>query len=192
MSLPPSYNLLEKYPNTHYYETGVWRGDSIQMALDAGFKGIFGMDNDPECIEFCKNRFALHRLDSGFVHGYYPGDHQLIEVKRGDSANDLWKHIQNVRQPITFFLDAHSQMFEDEIPSANPFPLLKELEQIGRHPIRSHTIIIDDLLYMSHIDITGWSRKTIEDAVLAINPAYKFEYVANPIRENLLVCTVKK
>ena len=179
MSLPPSYNLLSKYPKRYFVESGSYRGDAIQQALDAGFQQIRSMDIDKENVVFCHNRFDLYRSKC-----------PNILVRQGDSSKDFFQLFGGVQEPITFWLDAHSQLFEDEIEMGNPFPLLMELEQIARHPVKTHTILIDDILVLTHPDVTGWSRKTIEDAILAINPVYRFEYVANPVKNNLLIAKV--
>lgn len=179
MSLPPSYNLLEKYPNRYFIESGSFRGDAIQLALDAGFEDIRSMDIDVEQVAFCQLRFDCSK-------NKYP----QIRLYCGNSALQFKEMFRDIRVPITFWLDAHSQLFEDEIPLGNPFPLLEELKQIKLWAPPSCTILIDDTLVLTHPDVTGWSRKTIEDAILAINPAYKFEYIGNPIRENLLIATV--
>jgi hypothetical protein len=182
MSLPPSYNLLEKYPNRILIETGSYRGDAIQAALDAGFSEVRSIDIDPENTKFCKYRFDL-----------IPRPDQKpapLKLWTGDSAVMLWDMIKDINEPITFWLDAHSQLFEDEPPSAHPFPLIMELDQIERHPIRTHTIIIDDILMMTHPDVTGWTKDGIEFLIWRINNAYKFKYVANPVKNNLLIATV--
>lgn len=179
MSLPPSYNLLAKYPNRYFVESGSYRGDAIQQALDAGFQQIRSMDVDKENVTFCHNRFDLYR-------GKYPN----IYIRQGDSSKDFYQLFGGIREPITFWLDAHSQLFEDEMEMGCPFPLLKELEQIAAHPVKNHTILIDDVLVLTHPDVTGWSRNTIEDILWLINPAYKFEYVANPVKNNLLIAKI--
>lgn len=178
MSLPPSYNLLAKYPNEVYCETGIWRGDSIQAAIDAGFRKIIAIDNDPTAIAFCKSRFDFNNPD---------GFRNWITLVEGDSANCLWDVIKDIDTPITFFLDSHYSLLEDEVKGANPFPLLDELNQINQHPIKEHTIIIDDFLYMTHPQITGWTIDTIEDKLMEINMYYEFIYTANPVINNLLI-----
>ena len=175
MSLPPKYNLLAQHSNNHYIETGIWRGDSLQFAREAGFKNIVGIELFQENIDFCRSRFYLEQ---------YP---DVLRLVKGDSAYSLWNVIKDIDEPITFFLDSHSQLFEDEPKTENPFPLLKELEQIGRHPIKIHTIIIDDYLYLTHPKVTGWGNDEIEKALWKINPEYKISYVANPVVGNLLI-----
>lgn len=179
MSLPPNRNLLADYPNTLFIESGSYRGDAIQLAIEAGcFQLLRSMDLYQDNVNFCHSRFNLRG-------GFY----QNMKVIQGDSATDFWKFFQHNFQ-CTIWLDAHCQLFEDEPESTNPFPLLKELEQIAMHEVKTHTILIDDILVLTHPDVTGWSRRTIEDAILAINPAYKFQYVANPVKNNLLIATV--
>jgi len=179
MSLPPSYNLLSKYPNRYFIESGSYRGDAIQQAIDAGFQQIRSMDIDKENVVFCHHRFDL-----------YHGGHPNVLVRQGDSSKDFYQLFGGVQEPITFWLDAHSQLFEDEMEMGCPFPLLKELEQISKHTVKNHTILIDDILVLTHPDVTGWSRQTIEAALMNINPAYRFEYVANPVKNNLLIAAV--
>lgn len=183
MSLPPNRNLLAEHPNRFFVETGSYRGDAIQLALEAGFTDIRTIDIDPENTKFCKYRFDLIPRK----------DHIMLPVTlyTGDSAYDLLRMIADINEPITFWLDSHSQLLDDERDyHCNKFPLLAELALIKIHPIKTHTIIIDDILVLTHPDVTGWSRKTIEDAILAINPEYKFRYVANPVKNNLLIATI--
>ncbi len=173
MSLPPSYNLLKQYPNPVYFETGMYRGDSIQLALDAGFSEIHSLEVSKDWVAFCRSRFSQRD----------------VHLHHGDSATDLWHYIEHIQSPITFFLDSHSQLLEGEQAYDNPFPLLDELRQIGK---RSYvdTIIIDDILHLTHPDITGWSRSDIELALLSINPDYEINYIANPVKGNICIAHV--
>ncbi len=180
MSLPPNKNLLKEFPNPVYLETGIWRGDSMQQAIDAGFETIIGLDNDKSCIDFCFDRFTLAQ---------HVKHH--IQLEKADSANDLWRIIKQINKPITFFLDAHWQLFEGTDKGANPFPLIQELEQIAKHQIKNHTIIIDDLLYLTHPQITGWSLDYLTAELRKINQAYKFNLIANPIIANMLVAWIE-
>lgn len=175
MSLPPSYNLLEKYPNPVYVETGTWEGDSLYLALKAGFKRIIGIELSLQKTTHCFKRFEK-QVNSG-----------QIRLVCGDSALWLYDTIKEINGPITFFLDGHTQFFEDEEPTDNPLPLLDELKQIARHPVKTHTILIDDILILTHPDTTGWTREIIEAHIYAINPNYKVEYIANPVKRNFIV-----
>jgi hypothetical protein len=181
MSLPTTYNLLAQYPNEYYVETGIWRGDSIQLALEAGFKNIIGIENDESCIEFCVSRFDLGRM---------PKDKSVsIELVHGDSATAMYQQIYEIPHRITFFLDSHWQFFEGTDPGPNPFPLLKELAQIQNHFIKDHTIIIDDW-HIFYEDRVGYSKEDVLNALRAINPNFHFKFVANPVIDGVLIASV--
>jgi hypothetical protein len=143
------------------------------LAIDAGFQTIISMDVDPANTEFCFQRFGT--------------SHAGINLLTGDSATGLMEVILDIEQPITFWLDAHAQHLENEPEYPNPYPLLDELDQIREHPINTHTIMIDDILHLTHPEITGWTRETIENELKRINPAYKLTYFANPVKNNILV-----
>lgn len=177
MSLPTNKPFLVNYPNTWYVETGVWRGDSIQLALDAGFSKILGIDVDPASVDFCRDRFDFKNR----IHG------DRIDLRCGDSAQHLGWLLESVTEPATILLDAHWQLLEGTERGKHPFPLLEEIAQIACHPIKTHTIIVDDLLYMTHPMVTGWNYTDILGALAQVNSAYRFELLANPVVNNLLV-----
>lgn len=179
MSLPTEYNLLEHFPNEYFIETGSYRGDAIKSALDAGFKRIRSCDIDEKNIDFCISRFNMRNS----------GD-KRIQLYTGDSALMLRDMIEDIIVPCTFWLDSHWQLFEHEPKGKNPFPLMLELQQIEQHPVKEHTILIDDILYMTHPQVTGWTLNDIKEAVRDINRNYKFALIANPVISNLLICSL--
>lgn len=171
MSLPTSYNLLAKHPNPVYVETGVWRGDSIQQALDAGFARIIGIDNDWNCIEFCKSRF-------GSLSEEGP-----IKLFKADSVEYLNRFIKEISEPITFFLDAHWQFLYESERGLNPFPLLNELDVILKRTQRD-TIIIDDW-HIFYPDRVGYSKGDILNKLETAG--YSWHHLANPVIDGILV-----
>lgn len=179
MSLPPNRKLLAEYPNKYFVETGTYRSDAVAEALDAGFAHIRTIDSDPEAANFCSNRFWLKK-----------NTHLDIKCWTGDSSTMLWDMIKDIDEPITFWLDAHWQMLDGEEEPGVPWPLLHELIQIGNHTIKTHTILIDDILILTHPDVTGWSLDTIRRQLWSINPSYEISLVANPVRNNLMVCSI--
>lgn len=182
MSLPPGVNILRDFSNRTYLETGTYRGDSLQMALDAGcFENFRGLEISYEMVRFCKNRFGL-----------YNNNNAHFKIVEGDSATDLATLMNPIDHRCTILLDSHWQLFEGTDKGANPFPLLKELEQIAKHPVKGHTILIDDILYMTHPDITGWTLQEIREAIYAIDPRYEIRLIANPVVNNFLVATLSK
>jgi hypothetical protein len=137
MALPE--NILKDYLNPVFVETGSYKGDGIQSALDAGFKSVISFEASSELWEKCSERF-----DENFS----------VACVLANSAHSLRHIIAPIKTPITFWLDAHEcgiAYFEngkggyDEI---HTYPggkvILAELEQIAQHPIKTHTIMIDD------------------------------------------------
>jgi hypothetical protein len=177
MSMHPFRNYFKEYKGNHnlFVETGSFTGEGIALARQAGFKEIKSMDISLANVEYCCERFK---------------DKRNVTVVRGDSAKFLEVLLMDIKEPAMIWLDAHSQLFDDEPPAENPFPLIKELEQIKQHPIKTHTIIIDDILILTHPEITGWTKKDIEGRLLEINPNYKLVYLSNPVVNNILLAHV--
>jgi hypothetical protein len=184
MSMHPTRNYFKEFKGDHniFVETGSFHGDGIDLAMQAGYTRILSIDIDGANVAHCQERFELIPADDR------PAQNAHISVTCADSATGLLKMMKYVNEPAMIWLDAHSQLFDDEPPSDNPFPLLKELQQLSKHPIRTHTILADDILVLTHPDVTGWTRKDIEEAVLKINPEYKISYLSNPVRENIMLC----
>lgn len=181
MSLPNNRNLFAEFKgdNRILVETGSFRGDGIAAALEAGYERVYSIDIDSESIKFCKNRFNLYQIPD-----------PRVQLFTGDSAEILSDVINGIEHPITFWLDSHWQMLEGTEPGTNPWPLLKELGQISKHPIKNHTIIIDDILVLTHPDTTDWDLGLIKEYLGMINPKYKIQYFANPIINNILVASI--
>lgn len=187
MSMPPGRNLFKELKKDHstFIETGSYRGDGIQLALEAGFEEIHSIDIDPSAIEFCRSRFDMDNPSE---------QNTKINLHLGDSL-ELLPRILNNQIPylrFMFWLDAHWQMIEGTLPGDNPFPLLHELDMIRQHAGGSedHTIIIDDILHLTHPDVTGWKKHDIEGGLKTINSKYLFTYYANPVINNILVAEV--
>jgi hypothetical protein len=174
MSMTPDMNYFKDHPNGVFVETGSYIGDSIDLALQAGFTDIRAIEIDPKCVDHCRERFS----------------HNPVIMFQGDSAEILWDVIKGINEPITFWLDSHWMMIEGTEPGKNPWPLFEELQHIKRHPIKNHTIIIDDMWYLTHPHITGWQKPIIETWLYDINPAYQIRYKPNPIINNILIATV--
>jgi hypothetical protein len=184
----PHHNYFKEHKGNHniFVETGSCKGDGIDLAMQADYRRIFSMDIDGANVAHCQERFGLIPDDEN----KQPARNGHISVTCADSAIGLLKMMKYVNEPALIWLDAHSQLFDDEPVTENPFPLLKELEQLRKHPIRSHTILIDDILILTHPDVTGWNKETIENALLMINPAYKLTYLPNPVVNNILMAHV--
>lgn len=169
MSLHPDKNYFEIYKGDCdvFIETGTYKLEGVKLALAAGFMEIYTIDIKEHTTEYLQTGMAnLVRYydDSATVFNWF-----LPKLKG--------------RKPF-FWLDAHSQLTEGE---EDNFPLLRELEEIKKSGISNATILIDDFLFMSHKEITGWTKKLIERKVREINPSYRIEYLSNPIKNNILM-----
>lgn len=168
MSLHPDKNYFEIYKGDCdvFVETGTFLAQGVELALKAGFKEIYTIDLE----------YRPHQIQAGMANVIYFYD---------DSATVFNWFLPKLkgRKPF-FWLDAHSQLTEGE---EDNFPLLRELEEIKKSGINNATILIDDFLFMSHKEITGWTKKLIERKVREINPSYRIEYLSNPIKNNILM-----
>jgi hypothetical protein len=182
----PHLNYFKEYKGSHniFVETGSFRGDGIELAQQAGYSRILSMDIDGANVAACQDRFELIGDDKN------PAKNGHINIICGDSATGLLKFMRYVNEPAMIWLDAHSQLFDDEPAMENPFPLMLELDQLRKHPIKTHTIMIDDILILTHTEVTGWNKDLIENALLMVNPAYKLTYLSNPVRNNILLAHV--
>lgn len=172
-----------------FVETGTLGGDGIQKALDAGFEEIYSIDIDPGHIQFVRERFNQQKN----IH---------LEVK--DSSYQLWDVIQDIQEPVVFWLDAHNGWPK---PNVKNTPLMEELDQIKRHPIKTHTLLIDDLHCCNTLFFDFLGLEEIISKVLEINPAYEIRFVPggdegeypnnilvasipDPIPEKVVICTI--
>lgn len=147
------------YPNEYFVETGTFRGDGIARALRDGFKYIISLDIDERYVEAAKAHFK---------------DYENVSVYCGDSATQLWPLIESIDEPITFWLDGHNMY---PTPNTKNCPLLEELDQIKKHHIKVHTIIIDDMHCLDTLYFDYLSRETLINKILEINPHYRITYM---------------
>ena len=160
-----SVEVFKKYLNSVFIETGSQFGDGIQMALDAGFKEIYSIEANVDCFKHCVSRFYLRGVNFWL----------------DDSANGLMDILYDIDSKCTFWLDAHNE---------NDYPVLAELEAISQHPIKTHTILIDDIR-MFPTDKNGLTEQKIKDRILQINPDYKFSYEDGYVKNDILVAKVE-
>lgn len=160
-----SSEVFKKYLNPVFIETGTQTGEGIEMALLAGFKLAYSLEANLELVRFCWDKFN----QSG-----------IVIIVHGDTRTDLLRLIQPIKETCTFWLDAHNE---------NDYPVIEELDQIDQHPIKTHTILIDDLR-MFHTDKNGLTEQKVKDRILQINPEYKFSYEDGYIKNDILVAKI--
>jgi hypothetical protein len=159
--MPASTALFKRYPNKWFVETGSYKGDGIQCAIDAGFVFIRSIELSKTLHHQCLNRFK----DSSISLGLY----------KGMSIYMLGSVIVRIKEPITFWLDAHYSegctAKGDEMS-----PILKELAIIAEHPVKTHTILIDDVRQFGTKHFGFIRENQIVEVLKKINPDYKLTY----------------
>jgi hypothetical protein len=141
--------LFKKYKGNHklFFETGTHKGDGVQNALDMGFEEVISIEILPELYERCVSRFK--------------GKEDKVHLFLGDSNERMEEMLELIKEPSLIFLDGHFN---------NGDPLWKELEILKNHPIKTHTIIVDDMP-----NYYGNGEK-VKEKLLEINPDYTLVY----------------
>ena len=150
---------FEAFPNDYFVETGTFNGQGIRYALRAQFPEIHSIELMPVII---KDVLPI------FQHN------EKVHIHQGDSGKMLYEIIKGFDKPITFWLDAHSDIVVDNQKCT---PLLEELEQIKLHHIKTHTILIDDMHCCGTVLFDGITQEQIAEKVKEVNPEYEISYV---------------
>jgi hypothetical protein len=171
MTLPKEHNIFKDYLNKYFVETGSLCGDGILKAIEAGFENIISIELSEKHYNFCVDKFK---------------NIPYVKLIKGDSGKILYDIIININEPITFWLDGHYSG-DNTAKSDLSMPIINyELEQISKHSIKNHTIIIDDL--------RGMNKKEIENMILQnISNDYKFIYLdSKHAKEDIMVAQNEK
>lgn len=157
-NIPPSIGF-EPFPNNYFVETGTFGGQGVTLALRANFKNIRTIELDNHLFNEAKKRFA---------------NVKNVTLYKGNSGEILFDIIKDIDEPITFWLDAHNGVYD---PKGNNTPLLKELEEIGKHHIKNHTILIDDMHCCGRDLFDYITKEDIIKKIKEINPDYAITYI---------------
>lgn len=110
-------------------ETGTYQAD-MAYAVRTFFKKIYTIEINDEFYETSRRRLAR------FPH---------IECLKGDSGMLLPQILVSVKEPCLFWLDGHySGVGENLNDGDSETPLMQELADIFRHPVKNHGLLIDD------------------------------------------------
>jgi hypothetical protein len=153
-----------------FIETGTAGGQGVFTALLSGFEEIHS-------IELLKELYdtSIRRI----------GNRYNVHLYLGDSASMLTRILPEIHEPALFWLDAH---FGDR-PSDN-CPILRELEAIATHPIKTHTILIDDVRCFGTSDYDYISVDQVCEAIYRINPNYEITFEDGYVKNDVLVAKV--
>jgi hypothetical protein len=164
--------IFRKYPHhSIFIETGSYIGDGIQLALDAGFLAVVSIELSEELFHQCEERFK---------------DNSNVILLQGDSATVLPKILEDIRFPVTFWLDSHYSG-DGTVMGEHYSSLLQELEAIKNHPIKNHIIMIDDVRLWPN---WGLNVEMIQQKLLEINPDYKFTFEDGYVPNDILVAVI--
>jgi len=163
--MPTDIKTFKQFTNNNVFvETGSYLGDGIQMAYDAGFEKIISIEISEEFCKNCSERFQNIRE---------------VNIVMGDSADILGDVIHDINEPITFWLDGHYS--GGDLPKGKYLsPLIQELDAIGRHPVKSHTILIDDIWCWRDMDNmyhNDFNVDSLVKSILEINPNYDISFI---------------
>lgn len=173
--MPIINNLFDKYKNTNwFFESGTHVGEGVQKALDAGFTNIISVELSPQYYNHCVSRFR----NNNRVHLYL-----------GDTEDLMWSLISKINEPITFWLDGHNSG-GDTAWGYHESPLMQELEIIKKHPIKNHTLIIDDLRCWEKPHYV-FDKNDIINFLKKINPNYDIVYENGHIENDIMIASIK-
>lgn len=168
--------VFAKYPNKYFVETGTFFGDGVQMALDAGFPIVNSIELSKHYFNISKQRFIAD---------------PRVHLTLGSSAKVLGDVIKKIKEPITFWLDGH-YCGPYTAQDGGMTPLLRELEQIKKHPIKTHTIMIDDIRDLGTKNLDKISLGQVITLIESINPKYRFAFEDGHVKNDVLVAYIPK
>ncbi len=168
--------LFAKYPNNYFIETGAYTGDGVQVALDAGFLKVYSIELDPELFLKTRKRYL---------------ENEKVKIFAGDSSKKLKDVMRDIKEPVTFWLDAHFAG-DGTAKGKVATPVLEELEQIRRHPVKTHTILIDDVRQFGTEDFEYVTIEQVKAKILKINPEYQFTFEDGYVPNDVLVAYIAK
>lgn len=170
-----SHEVLSKYKNPYFLETGTANGDCVRLALEVGFEKIFSIELD-----------ALLQVENIQKYQTLINENKIILIT-GDSLIELTNIISSLDKPTTFWLDAHVDHGPTGIKRC---PLYEELDAIKTSIIKTHTILIDDMRMLGSWWGEGISVDELKKRILEINSEYKFTFENGFIVNDILVAYI--
>lgn len=168
---------FKPYLNPVFIETGSYGGDGIKAALEAEFPQIISIELAEKYYNLCKERYPQSNVRLIF----------------GDSLLVLPELLPTINERCTFWLDGHL-CGDDTAKGVKAVPLIEELFAIGKHHIKNHTILIDDIRLLRNHE-AEWSDLPyclcdIKEVIRGINPNYKLSYDFGVVKDDILIAQV--
>lgn len=173
--MPSNTENFRKHINGVFIETGSLIGDGVQQALEAGFSRVISIELSDKYFEETRKRFESN---------------PSVTIVQGDSYKVLPDVIKDVDQKITFWLDGHHSCGDTALGDYWT-PLMQELDAIKNHPIKEHTIMIDDMRCWEEPNpVHGFFKDDIYKKLEEINSDYKFEFLNGHQENDILVAYI--
>jgi hypothetical protein len=152
--MPISKDTLRKYLNPVFVETGMWLGEGIQAALDAGFKEVHSIEINPKYHSQCVERFK---------------GKPNVRLHLGDSFVKLAGIARGLTPPATYWLDAHPESKDLHFGEVKLCPIIEELDVVCGLP-GDNIVLIDDMPMFRHGKRSwgGITDKDIEAKILSM------------------------
>ena len=167
--------VLAKYKNDVFVETGSFWGGGIEAAVyEPSFQTIYSVEIDPKFYEHCQRVW---------------GGHPKVRLYLGDSAKVIPVILGLIDRPTTFWLDAHDPQ-DGSVGQHEGWrmcPALLELQAIERHPIKTHTIMIDDRFDFGTAQHDNITEDQLQAQLRKINPNYRFVYETGAHKDSVIV-----
>jgi hypothetical protein len=184
--MPIKFDLSKYNNNKIFIETGTFYGGGIRKALKSGFEKIISIELDKKRYEHCKKRFKKNKN---------------VRIINGNSGEVMGIILKQIKEPCTFFLDAHycGEPIEQGVALADKWcPMNEELDAIENHNIKTHTILIDDMrcIENTHIDkktnkpVGFPGKENLLKKLKKINKNYKIEYLPGHIPNDVLLAYI--
>ncbi len=172
--MPINRAVLSKYPNTIFVETGTYTGDTTALALHCDFERVLTVELSDNWRDRYQARF---------------GNDRRVRLFAGLSKDRLPEMLAQVDSPATFWLDAHYSG-GGTARGDTLCPLLEELDLIAAHPIKTHTILIDDVRLFGNQFGPEVTVKRVMEKLLTINPHYQFYFEDGYAPSDILVAAL--
>jgi len=166
--------LLSKYKNEVFIETGTNTCGGVKTALECNFNKVISIE-----IDRVKQEANIESLKSFINSG-------KLNLIIGDVIDEFPKVIEQLNDRATFFLDAH---WDFGVKGKTVCSLDYELDIIGNHHIKNHTILIDDrrCFLPEHHWGSGITEDKIINKLMSINANYKIIYEDNTVAKNDII-----
>lgn len=163
--------VLQKYRNDIFVETGTATGSGVKLALELGFKMIYSIELGARLQAKNAEQFK---------------DFGNVKLFTGESISLLSEIIKQLDSKATFWLDAHSGKLKQA-------PIYRELEVINQSSIKNHTIMIDDMRVIGKSTWgKGLNKNILIEKLLSINSLYTITYENNTLAENDIMVAHEK